>query len=90
MIYTLEFTKQAQDDIKRLKKSEPQVFSKLQKLLDELLVHPESGTGKPKILRQANNIYSRRITQKHRLVYSINKEEVIVLIFTAYGHYGDK
>ena len=33
---------------------------------------------------------SRRISDRHRMVYTINETEVIVLILTAYGHYGDK
>ena len=34
--------------------------------------------------------WSRRITQKHRLVYEIHDTEVLVLVLAAYGHYGDK
>ncbi|MCH5308145.1 MAG: type II toxin-antitoxin system YoeB family toxin [Prevotella sp.] len=34
--------------------------------------------------------WSRRITQKHRLVYEIHDAEVVVLVLTAYGHYDDR
>ena len=34
--------------------------------------------------------WSRRITDKHRMVYTINDMEVVVLVLTAYGHYDDK
>lgn len=88
--YTLDFSKQAMNDIQALKKSEKSAFRKLTKLLDELLIHPTTGTGKPEILRNSDGIYSRRITQKHRLIYAINEEKVTVLIISAYGHYNDK
>jgi len=39
------------------------------KLLDELIDHPTTGTGKPKKMKYAD-CSSRRITQKHRFVYS--------------------
>ncbi|MBR3442404.1 MAG: type II toxin-antitoxin system YoeB family toxin [Bacteroidaceae bacterium] len=34
--------------------------------------------------------WSRRITDKHRLVYTIDDDKVIVLVLTAYGHDDDK
>jgi len=34
--------------------------------------------------------WSRRISQKHRLIYMIDNEKVIVLLLSAYGHYDDK
>ncbi|MEN6456957.1 MAG: type II toxin-antitoxin system YoeB family toxin [Prolixibacteraceae bacterium] len=34
--------------------------------------------------------WSRRITQKHRMVYSVDDEKITVLIISATGHYGDK
>jgi len=36
------------------------------------------------------NMWSRRIDQKHRLVYQINETELIVVAISAYGHYADK
>ncbi len=37
-----------------------------------------------------SGFYSRRISHKHRLVYQILEEKVIVLVLAAQGHYGDK
>ncbi len=89
--YTLEFDDQAIEDIKLLKKSDKQAYSKLSKLLDELTEHPTTGTGKPKVLKFGlSGFYSRRITQKHRLVYKVDNEQIIVLIISAIGHYSDK
>jgi len=90
MIYELLFTDEAETDISGLKKSEPQAYNKLIKLLAELVEHPKTGIGKPKLLRHLDGIYSRRITDKHRLVYSINDTDVTVLVISASGHYNDK
>jgi len=89
MSYQINFTKNALQDLKDLKKSEPLTFKKLQKLLFELLENPQAGTGKPELLKGLKNTYSRRINQKHRLVYQINTDSS-VFILAAKGHYKDK
>ena len=67
------------------------VLRKLDRLLDELEHHPRTGTGSPKQLKgDLAGYYSRRITQKHRLVYGIDDGMVVVLVVAAYGHYDDK
>ena len=77
--------------MQQLKRSEPIAFVKLQKLLSELIIHPTTGTGRPKPLKHdLSGLYSRRITQKHRLVYKINETEINILIVSASGHYTDK
>lgn len=59
--------------------------------MDELYIHPKTGTGHPEQLKGGhNNQWSRRINQKHRLIYEIRDTEVIVIIISAYGHYSDK
>jgi toxin YoeB len=55
------------------------------------MIHPRTGTGHPEQLKgDMNGLWSRRITQKHRLLYQIQEQEVIVIILNAYGHYYDK
>ena len=89
--YTLEFEEQALKDIQALKKSEKTVYNKLLKLLDELSEHPKTGTGKPEVLKFGlSGLYSRRITQKHRLIYSVDDKKIIVIIISVLGHYKDK
>ena len=90
-MYKIDYTPEAQDDIERLKYSEPKAFLKLRKLLIELMEHPRTGTGHPEQLKgDRAGQWSRRITQKHRLVYTITDNEVLVLVLAAYGHYGDR
>ena len=90
-MYKLKFLPEAEEDLQRLKHSEPKAFQKAVGLLNELCEHPKTGTGHPEPLRgDRAGQWSRRITSKHRLVYEILEKEVIVLVLTAYGHYDDK
>jgi len=76
-------------DIQSLKKSETSVYKKLIRLLEELTEHPTTGIGKPeKLKHELGGLYSRRLTQKHRLVYRVDEEKITVLVISALGHYG--
>lgn len=91
MIYDIIFSKEAQKDLAYLKKSEPKSFIKAQSLIKELRINPYAGTGKPKLL--TGNLagrWSRRISQKHRLVYTVNESIVTVSVLAAANHYNDK
>ncbi|GAA5035351.1 Txe/YoeB family addiction module toxin [Marivirga lumbricoides] len=92
MSYTLAFSKTALEDIEKHKKSgDKATLKKIEKLLNELLEHPTSGTGQPEMLKHdLAGLYSRRINRKHRLVYSIEEEIVTVHVLSAWSHYGDK
>ena len=90
-MYSLKFLPEAEEDLGKLKRNEPKAFNKAVLLLNELVVHPKTGTGHPEPLRgDKAGQWSRRISSKHRLVYEIHETEVIVIILTAYGHYEDK
>jgi toxin YoeB len=70
-----------------LKKSNPATVSKIETLLQELAEHPTTGTGKPERLKHNfSGCWSRRITQKHRLIYSIDDEVVTVFVLAVDGH----
>jgi toxin YoeB len=91
MKYHVDITDIAKKDILRLQRSEPIAFKKILKLIDELHEHPTTGTGHPEPLSaDKSGQWSRRITEKHRLIYQINETNVIVLVLSAYGHYNDK
>jgi toxin YoeB len=90
--YEIEFTELALNDIERMSKAgEIQALKKIDAFLDELKEHPYTGTGKPKPLK-GNRVgqWSRRISDKHRLVYSVDDNKIVVLIISAYSHYNDK
>ncbi len=92
MIFEIDFTLEALEDIEKLKKTGNKVIlKKLFSLIQELKQHPETGTGKPERLKHfQQNTWSRRIDRKHRLVYLIDGTKIVVTILGAYGHYGDK
>ena len=92
MIYKVIVLDKAKEDISYLKKSEINAYNKVKTLLIELKDHPRTGTGKPEIMKygKLKGLWSRRITEKHRLVYSIKDSEIVVLVLSARGHYDDK
>ena len=90
MSYKIIILPTAEKGVRALKQSEPQAYKKLIKLLEELEENPETGTGHPKPLGEDRaGQWSRRITQKHRLVYKIEEEQITVLVLSTYGHYDD-
>ncbi len=91
MKYDLIFASEAEKGLAKLYKSEPIAYRKAISLLAELQEHPKTGTGHPKQLSgDKAGEWSRRITDKHRLVYEIRDTEVVVHILSTYGHYDDK
>ncbi|MBO5642118.1 MAG: Txe/YoeB family addiction module toxin [Prevotella sp.] len=91
MTYEIEFTTEARMGLAKLERSEPKAFMKAVRFIEELREHPETGIGHPEPLKgQPEGRWSRQITKKHRMVYQILKEEVVVLVLRSYGHYNDK
>ena len=91
MIYRIDFSKTATKTVAKYKKSNPVLYKKLVKLLDELMEHPRTGTGHPEPLKEGNSVtYSRRITAHDRLVYDVYDEIITVLVIEIEGHYNDK
>ena len=90
-MYKLTFAQKAEERLTMLKKSEPASFQKAVKLLEEIAIHPKTGTGHPEpLLGKPENRWSRHISKKHRLVYRIFESEVYVYVLSSYGHYDDK
>jgi toxin YoeB len=92
MSYSIELTDDAITDIEKHKKSgDKKILVKIDKLLTELREHPTSGTGRPEKLKHFEKAtWSRRITDKHRLIYRIEDQKVIVIVLAFWGHYDDK
>nr|WP_295929031.1 Txe/YoeB family addiction module toxin [uncultured Dyadobacter sp.] len=91
MIYTLIFSDKAKEDLQFLKRSEPQAYKKAKLLIEELSEHPKTGRGKPQLKKHnLAGLYARKITDKHRLLYSINDLTITVDIISSRGHYDDK
>jgi len=80
LIYKVILTPDALEDLEFWRKHDKRVFDKIGNLLRSVAIDPTYGIGKPEKLRYKNeNLWSRRITREHRLVYLIEKEIVYVL-----------
>lgn len=87
-MYRIVFSNDAKKDLKELSKKAPHAVKKLSRLLEEIQEHPRTGTGQVEQLKGYDgNVYSRRITHEHRLVYRIYDEVIEVLVLSAFGHY---
>ncbi len=87
-MYRIVFSDDAKKDLKELHRKAPVAVAKLSRLLEEIRKHPRTGTGQVEQLKGYDgNVYSRRITKEHRLVYRIYDDVVEVLILSTFGHY---
>ena len=90
-MYRVEVSAEADNVVRKWKKSNPQLWKKFQKIYHELIDHPRTGIGHPEPLKGGGGItYSRRITAHDRIVYDIYDDVLVVLVIEAEGHYNDK
>lgn len=86
MKYQLVYTKQAQKDARKLKKTP--LAQKAQKLLAILSNDPfRSPPAFEKLLGDLEGAYSRRINIQHRLVYQVLRRERVVKVLRLWTHY---
>lgn len=87
-MYRLVFTDDARKGLLALYKKAPTAIKKLNALLQEIKMHPTTGTGQIERLKHYKKAtWSRRINHEHRLVYRIHEELIEVLVISVYGHY---
>lgn len=73
------FTDNAWEEFKYWQQEDKKIEKKIIKLLDDIDRHPSEGLGKPEHLSYlGKNIWSRRITDEHRLVYTWTEDNIIV------------
>ncbi|MFI3287476.1 MAG: Txe/YoeB family addiction module toxin [Rikenellaceae bacterium] len=92
MIYEVIVTPEAREGIsKHIKAGNKKLVEKIISLLEEIAQSPRQGRGKPEQLKGREvETWSRRIDSKHRLVYEILEDRLVVYAISAFGHYGDK
>ena len=91
MIYSISYSKGIDKVLKKWKKSNPVLFKKYSKILEELMLHPREGLGHPEALVKGNSIrWSRHITAHDRIIYNIYDEIVVVEVIQLENHYDDK
>jgi toxin YoeB len=88
----LELSTQFTTDIAQLKAENSKLPAKVWELIFDILKSPQnplSGIGKPEALKgDLSGYYSRRITDKHRLIYKFVNG--ILYLVSCFGHYSDK
>lgn len=90
--FRIEIEPSAELEIKfHLKSGNKAIIKKLEKIILELTETPYFGIGNPEALK--NNLsgyWSRRLSQKDRLIYRVDEDVVTVFVIAALGHYSDK
>ena len=70
------------------KSGDKKIQKRISLLLEAIILDPEKGIGKPEMLREnLSGFWSRRITQIHRLVYSVDLETQKIIIISMRFHY---
>ena len=90
--YRVKTLPKADKHIADYKKAGNKVASeRIERILKELEEHPETGIGKPELLKYGlSGFWSREIDKKNRMMYKIYETEVSVEVISAKGHYDDK
>lgn len=71
------FSRHCLDDIEYWVRTDRKIALRLLRLIADTLRDPFQGLGKPEPLRGSlSGLWSRRVTQEHRLVYEITKAGV--------------
>jgi toxin YoeB len=84
----LSITSSALEDLEAWSTTNPKVLSKIIGLIAEITRSPRTGTGKPERLKHlGGEVWSRRITEKDRLVYDIQPD--MITIIACRFHYDD-
>jgi toxin YoeB len=66
------FTDDGWEDYRYWSTHDPKLLRRINDLIDEIRRSPFQGTGKPEPLKgELAGFWSRRITQEHRLVYTV-------------------
>jgi toxin YoeB len=75
----VKFTEIGAEDYDYWDQTDKRIQEKIKSLLRDAREHPFTGLGKPEPLKHdLAGCWSRRITQEHRLVYSVESDTLII------------
>jgi toxin YoeB len=66
----------ALEDLNWWRRTNPKRADRVRRMLEAVLLDPFGGIGKPEPLRGLPNTWSRRIDQRHRLVYRVFDDRI--------------
>ncbi|GHU11890.1 Txe/YoeB family addiction module toxin [Alphaproteobacteria bacterium] len=87
MIWDIVYTLRAEKEVVKMRASP--FYKKLKEIVSIIQSNPYATPPAFEKLDAFENVYSRRINIKHRLVYQVLKDEMIVKIISLWGHYDD-
>ena len=80
MLSRLVWTNTAWSDYVYWQGQDKKTLKRIHALIKDTLRNPEDGIGKPEELREnLSGFWSRRIDDVHRLVYAIEKDQIIII-----------
>jgi toxin YoeB len=75
----LVFAPQGWEDYLYWQRNDPEMVSRINLLIKDIMRHPYDGIGKPESLKHAlRGFWSRRITSEHRIVYKKVGTEIFI------------
>ena len=78
-------TRQALDDLKYWSRIDVKLLAKIFDLIESVLRDPFQGIGKPEALKgNLKGLWSRRINDEHRLVYSVSDTSITVVSYRSH------
>ena len=84
----ISFTKEAENEFRYWQKKDIKIQNKIITLIKNIQTTPYDGLGKPEALKhELSGTWSRRINDKHRLVYKVLETEKVIIILSCKGHY---
>ena len=79
MTRRIPLTRHAVEDYRYWEKQDKKILKRIRGLIDSIAQDPFSGIGKPEPLKDnLAGLWSRRIDQKHRLVYEVFHDHIVV------------
>lgn len=85
MIRKIKWTLNASKDLDYWKIYDRKKYDRIKLLIKDIQEHPFTGIGKPEALKYSlSGLWSRRINQEHRLIYSVDTD---IIIYSCRFHY---
>ena len=80
MLSKLSWTSAAWSDYVYWQGQDKKTLKRINTLIKDTLRNPKDGIGKPEELRESlSGFWSRRIDDTHRLVYAIEKHQIVIV-----------
>ena len=77
---TIAWTQAAWSDYVYWQGQDRKTLKRINLLIADVVRNPEDGIGKPEALKEnLSGLWSRRIDDTHRLVYAIEKDQIVII-----------